>query len=524
MRNTDGTFSLVVDYQPFVECLTNLQPSLFAAIENVFFYLNRVGFLLQNNVILSQPLDPTEDSTLPDVNFYRVSTLTQSLADPIDINATSVRPIVLRSVQPGYQGLILFADGEQFVLYSDSGVVNPQTAMIKSVSTFELYGAIDAIEMGDEFFFVSRTLRHSRLFRMTPQGIEQTPILTDISKIINDYLPNNISNLLANSQNGFIALASLNEDKMYFYKTYKENNETVFRSWYCWELRGKVQTCVFIRDRMYTITSQSGRMCVSSIDLSYVGEEDILTNLDNAGGFFNFTDSVGPFLDLWVGEERFTTTPEETWTDSNGETWVKNLTLTLPTNYPRSLGSYNSDTNTWSGNEPIAIQTTDELSRSNPSLYLNLNQNAGTIYPIALDVNNNWVIQGTWKQSEVGNFVVGYRYDYQVDLPTYYYLTDTGYDFNAYLNIDRFKFMFREAGEVQFQLKSTGRLDSRWKDVNPVTAANYYDANSAPLTQPNSVPRHQRNTNFKMRILGDFQSLVVDGKVTTIHVTIEVQW
>ena len=89
---------------------TNPHPSFVGSyIENSFFYLNRVGVLSQNNIILFQPLRPDNVSgTLQSIDFYRVSTLTQSAADPVDINASSVRPMVLRSVQPTYQGLILF--------------------------------------------------------------------------------------------------------------------------------------------------------------------------------------------------------------------------------------------------------------------------------------------------------------------------------------------------------------------------------------------------------------------------------
>ena len=110
-------------------------------------------------------------------DFYRISTLTQSPADPVDINAASVRPITLASVQPAYQGLVLFSHGEQFMLYSEAGVITPQTAIVKSISTFELHDPIDAIEMGDEYYFVSKTQRNSRVFKMVTQGLERGPIL-----------------------------------------------------------------------------------------------------------------------------------------------------------------------------------------------------------------------------------------------------------------------------------------------------------------------------------------------------------
>ena len=62
--------------------VTNEHPSFAGTyIENSFFYLNRVGFLSTNNVVLSQPLKPNPDPyKIQPVNFYRISTLTQSAA------------------------------------------------------------------------------------------------------------------------------------------------------------------------------------------------------------------------------------------------------------------------------------------------------------------------------------------------------------------------------------------------------------------------------------------------------------
>ena len=52
-------------------------------------------------------------------------------------------------------------------------------------------------------------------------------------------------------------------------------------SWYTWELPGKIQTCVFTQDKMYTVTLNGGEGTVSSIPLNTVPEEDILTNVLN---------------------------------------------------------------------------------------------------------------------------------------------------------------------------------------------------------------------------------------------------
>ena len=163
-------------------------------------------------------------------NYYRISTLTQSPADPIDLNTSSVRAVTLRSVQPTYQGILLFSDGEQFILYSEQGVITPDTAIVKSISTYEMYGDVNAVEMGDEHYFLTRTLRHTRAFKMVPRGLEQGPELTEITKVISDYIPNDVDSLAPNSQNGFVSLSSSNREYMYIFRTFIDNGEIAFRS------------------------------------------------------------------------------------------------------------------------------------------------------------------------------------------------------------------------------------------------------------------------------------------------------
>ena len=477
--------------------VTNEQPSFVGTyIENSFFYLNRVGFLSTNNVVLSQPLKPNPDPyKIQPVNFYRISTLTQSAADPVDLNASSIRPVILRSVQPTYQGIILFADGEQFIMYSEQGVITPQTAIIKSIATYEMYGDVNAIELGDEYYFLSRTLRHTRVFKMVPRGIQEGPEMTEVTRIISDFIPNNIDNLVPNSQNGFISLSNANEPFMYIYRTFIDNGEIQFRSWYTWELVGDIKTCIFVKDRMYAITSQGGRYAVSSVTLNTIPEEDILTNITQQSGFASFLASIGPYLDLWVGQKRFKSITYTTEvTNSDGDVIVTDPIIELPDNYPAKL----------TGKKPCAIETKDELNRSGLT-----ETGTGAVFPVEED-NGKWVIKGTFKKNEIPFFVLGYRYDYDLYLPDYYLQTDSGSDYTAYLNISRYKFSFKEASEVQFLIKSWGRnkmeeTSDDWTQVIPTPTPRYYYLDKLPVDREVEivVPIHQRNTNFIMRIFSD---------------------
>ena len=157
-----------------------------------------------------------------------------------------------------------------------------------------------------------------------------------------------------------------------------------------------------------------------------------------------------------------------------------------------------------SGLTPCAVQTKDELNRSTLSPI-----GTGAVFPVKED-GGKWIIKGTFKKNAIPDFVVGYRYDYDLYLPDYYLQTDAGADFSAFLNIDRYKFAFKDASEVQFLIKSWGRNNmseevNDWTQILPSPEPRYYDLDRSPVYQEVEflVPIHQRNTNFKMRIYSD---------------------
>ena len=67
-------------------------------ISNMFFYNNRLGFLSEDSVVLSQPGDY--------FNFFIVSALTISDADPIDLTASSTKPAILKAAVGSPKGLL----------------------------------------------------------------------------------------------------------------------------------------------------------------------------------------------------------------------------------------------------------------------------------------------------------------------------------------------------------------------------------------------------------------------------------
>ena len=501
---TDGTFFFGPggsERRTSGDLKTNPNPSFVGSfLTNIFFYLNRVGLLNRDNIFLSQPLRPdnliTDEIQKP--NYFRVSSLTGSPADPIDLNASSVRATALTSVLPTVQGLVIFGDNEQFILYSEQGVVTPATALIKSISTYEMSPTVDAVQQGDEYYFISKSQRNTRVFQLLIRGINDSPVLNDVSKIITDYIPNNVNLLAANSQNQFISLASTKDDKMYMYRVYKENGEVQFRSWYTWQVPGHVLIGSYFDDRFFSTINCGGKIVIASALLSLVPEEDILTNLPIPDSDFppGTREGVGPFLDLWLSNSSvpngIVITPSNIKKTSEGISYWVDPIVTFPSDYPIINGL-----------TLCAVKTKEVLTRS---LYSDVSSaDSGYTKDLEIKPNGDYYIPGKYRVDEgPANWVIGYRFIYQLKIPNTYFRDKNGEsDWAAFTNIDRYKFVFREASDLNFQLRRIG--SNSWSNLKSVSASDAYVSNTPPISTELTLmlPIHQRNNQFDLQIISN---------------------
>ena len=479
---------------------SNPQPSFVGAfINSVFFYLNRVGYLSKDNIFLSQPITPDNVNTLviQEPNYFNSSAIAVSAADPIDLNVATVRTVELINTLPAYNGLAVFSENEQFVLYSEQGVVTPQTAIVKSISNYEMNDAVDAIEVGETFVFISKTQRNTRVWQLQMQGIDRDPVLTDIGKVITDYIPNNVDTLVSNPQNQFISMSSTEDNKMYLFRRHTDGGEVKFAAWFRWDVPGKIQVCAFFDDRMFITYETGGQTVVASAALNLVPEEDILTNKPFPDGLTPGSgEGIGPFLDNWISDatpEKFTVS-YDTITPSTGNPYIENVVLTFPSGYP------STNTNL----EPCVVKTDAPLTRS---LVGSINANVGYSPKVSDNGDGTWSIEGRYDPTDAAGWVAGYRFNYDLKVPTTYFRQDDTYDTQAYLKIDRYKFQFAEVSEVTFKLQVLGLnslFDSNdiWNDISPSIPASLYQENSFPYLREYTfeLPIHQRNTFFRCRV------------------------
>lgn len=426
-----------------------------AYIEQTFFYNNRLGFLCGDNVIMSQAGEY--------FNFYHTTALTQVLADPIDVSCSSVKPGKLHGVQPTAQGLALFSDRQQFMMSAENGVFTPASVSIKGISNYEMDAYIDPVDIGTELVFISKTKNFCRVLNMVTKGQEENPVVTDIGRTVSDWIPSNVDQLTASPQNEFFVLANRDDRYLYMFRSYREGEDSLLSTWVRWHMAGTVQYTFVSLDLMYFVLYIDGSYYLCVADLNQSTDQNIFQTPVGT--------RVDPRLDLWDYATSFT------YDQTTHSTKVY-----LPYKPANTL-------------TPVVVGVpSTTLSTSTKSGFFTKVLSSGT------DTNGFFYIVAG-RLSDQAKLVVGYLYNYQVDIPTTYYKQDGKVsDYSAILTIARYKFSVGLGGEMRFLVKAQGRSD--WEERVPVVDANYYNADSSPLTDYTmfTLPVHQKNEHHSVRV------------------------
>ena len=264
---------------------TNSHPSFVGAkIQQSFFHSNRLGFLANDNVSMSQSGQFH--------NFYYTSAQTATDADPVDLSSSTIRPAALHGVVPTAQGLVLFSKSQQFLMRGVDGILTPSSATISTISNYEMDTNVDPVNMGNTLNFISKTPSYTRIFGMITRGQNENPEVVDVGRVVNEWVPATVDTFIASPQNQFLALSGQSSDKVYFYRTYSQGEQNIIEAWFNWEMMGNVQTIAVDQDDMYAVTKQANQFTISKGSLSQSPEDAIIVN--------NVGTKINPCIDLFA--------------------------------------------------------------------------------------------------------------------------------------------------------------------------------------------------------------------------------
>lgn len=467
VRQSNGSFK----YEPVIwedrtvgDNDTNPLPSFVGSIiKNLFFYRNRLGFLSNETVTLSKAGDY--------FSFFATSAQTVTADDPIDITASSVRPVSLNYVSPTSVGLVLFGQAEQFLLTTDSDILSPTTAKINTLSNYECDTDVEAVGIGTTLAFLSKTQLYSKILELYDINNSSPPDMYDSTRVVPELIPSTINSLIASPVQSLMSAATIGSDTVYQYKFLQQGEKRPLESWYKWKLTGNLLEQFFDNSTYYAVVTNGTHAYILSHDLTQSNEEGFLT--------------------LPTGEK----------TDVCLDMWVVNPTRT-----------YNSGTDKTRINLPFPHYTSKKLAVVLLGNYigstgqLDEQSNGSVLYP-TVNVSGSphyFEIDGDVRGE---NIVIGYIYDMVVDLPKFYLTrsseSSASTDTTADLIVHRMKIMSGLSGPVTYQVNITGR--PTWDNTISVTMPNLYSLNNVNLEADSihTIPLYQRNNNLLVKIIGD---------------------
>jgi len=276
--NPNGTY-FTLDFNTFsnrgVGDLTSAPFPSFVGkkISNIFFYKNRLGFLSDENVIMSAAGD-----------FFRFwpETVTTILADaPIDVSVSHTKVSLLKHAISFNDSLTLFSDSTQFTI-DNRGNLTPQTISIIPSTEFENDSSVAPVGAGNFLYFISKKGDYSSV---REYYIQSDTVITDALEVtahVPKYLPKNVVKMSASSNEDIlVCLSSESRTKLYVYKWYSDGKQKLQSSWSTWELASgsSILDIQIIENTLYMVVSRSDGVYLESIDLQYLDDTDLGFNV-----------------------------------------------------------------------------------------------------------------------------------------------------------------------------------------------------------------------------------------------------
>lgn len=257
VRNSDGTWTFknhVWDNRVVGDTTTCQSPSFVNAyINDIFTYSNRLGFLADENIILSET-DNYE-------NFYR-TTVAQILdSDRIDIAVLNNNVQVLTNAVPYNRDLLICSETSQYRL-TYQNYLGPKNVQVKFTTAFNMSKRIRPVSMGNSIYFVDDRADYTymKVWEYFPKDLAISDDADDITAQVPEYIPYDCSFFLGSNRAKAAVLSTASDPTtLYFYKFFWSGDKKVQTAWHKWTFNDvvKIHSGAFSGTYLYLLIERS---------------------------------------------------------------------------------------------------------------------------------------------------------------------------------------------------------------------------------------------------------------------------
>ena len=431
---------------------TNPIPSFVGKrINKVLFFRNRLAFLSGENVVLCKP------GTVGIPNFWSETALVVSANDPIDIACSSTFPSELFDGIDINTGLVVFSTNQQFLLSSDDTVLNPDTAKLRSIATFNYNKTVPPISLGVTIAYLDNSGKFSRFNEMANVAREGEPNVVDQSKVIPTTISKDVDLLTNSRENQLVAIGKTGSDTVIGFRYLNVGDKRQQSAWFKWKFNNPLTYHFIVNDEYFFLDSdyflQSMRLVQQDSDPSITQDNvEFLLHVDNhttiSGGSFSAATNLTTFSSV---------------------SWLPNVT---------------------SPNYDLVVVDTNTASTR-----------VGRYAKPTTTSTTSFTLPGDWSGVTL---TIGYIYEYSVKFPRVYYTRTEGQrflsDVNSSLVVHRVKFHFGKVGLYETTLERVGKTD--YTEVYESTILDEYDVSDAPYLDEyiKTIPVYEQNTNVDITL------------------------
>lgn len=235
VREANGTFT----FAPFSwaerkvgDANSNPNPTFIGrAIRDVFFVQNRLGFLVDENVILSCASDFG--------NFWRNTVTTLVASDTVDVAVTGSQVAVLYHALPFSDTVMLFSEQGQYILSWGQDGLTPDSVALTQVTSYSMNVSAKPVQSGRDVYFAANSAGYSRVYEYynRPASSGSLNDAADVTAHVPRYIPKDIVKLVAAvSDEAIFAVPSAQRYRLYVYKyVWGDEQQKAQSSWSYWE-------------------------------------------------------------------------------------------------------------------------------------------------------------------------------------------------------------------------------------------------------------------------------------------------
>jgi hypothetical protein len=439
------------------DAITAPMPSFVGrSIDGISFFKNRLVLTSRENVICSQAGDY--------FSFFASTAITIIASDPVDLSASSLRPIRLKHAIPAPTGLVLFGDNAQYFLTTTTEAFAPNTAEINLLSSYNQSDTIAPIDIGPSLVFIEEGAKSTTVFEMDlGDNIGGKPRVSELTRFLPNYVPAAITNLKISQSAGTLAMSSKQDTRSLYLYRFLQAGETRVSSWFKWTLPGTIEHFDFYQDIMFVVTKHGSNYVLSQVSL--------LTETPNQSLLFE-----GEYLDVRLDLFDYKPTliydsaadlTHVCFKDGLQDTTLQPVLMFLD---PAIAGYFEEQT-----------------------LQEDLTQPVGQRYFLTADGNQT-----------TSKFAIGYKYEALAQLPAFYYIKEEGKKDTINIpRVSRISVNSYNSGPYRAVVRAEGR--DEFSVSLPQINANYYLANNIPIIRnaQSTVPILAKGNQFEFELIAD---------------------